>query len=195
LDYRRLTAQQVYDEVEAIAKDVQGRFGHLTSTQINWKARQDSWSIGQCLDHLIAINREYYPTFDRILRGEYGRSLLHRVPSLPAMYGRMMIQSLSPDSRRTFKAPSTAQPASSAIAADIVQRFVTHQRELVEKMRTLEAKDSSKTIITYPFARVIVYSLLDAFRLIVAHERRHLLQAQRVASAVGFPGAAEERRP
>jgi hypothetical protein len=36
--------------------------------------------------------------------------------------------------------------------------------------------------------RVIVYSLLDTIRLIVAHERRHLAQAQRVTTAPGFPG-------
>jgi hypothetical protein len=103
------------------------------------------------------------------------------------MFGRIMIQSLSPDSGRTFKAPRTAQPASSDVAPDIVGRFVTHQRELAERMKSLEPKNPSRTIITSPFARPIVYSLLDAFRLIVAHERRHLLQAQRVTTAVAFP--------
>jgi hypothetical protein len=54
-------------------------------------------------------------------------------------------------------------------------------------MRSLENKDPAETIITSPFASVVVYSLLDAFRLIVAHERRHFAQAQRVMETAGFP--------
>jgi hypothetical protein len=54
-------------------------------------------------------------------------------------------------------------------------------------MRSLEDKGPAGIIITSPFASVMVYILLDAFRLIVAHERRHFAQAQRVMEADGFP--------
>ena len=38
-------------------------------------------------------------------------------------------------------------------------------------MKSLEGGGPSEMIITSPFAGVVVYSLLDAFRIVVAHER------------------------
>ncbi|MGH9755315.1 MAG: DinB family protein [Blastocatellia bacterium] len=187
MDYQNLTLPQVYDEAEAIAGDAKALFGHLNSEQLNWKPAADSWSVAQCLDHLISINCEYYPVFDRILKGEHGRTLLQRLPFLPAFFGRLMIKILSPGSRRKFKAPGAGQPSSSSIDPQIVEGFITQQRETLAKMRSLEGSDPAGITITSPFASVVVYSLLDAFRIIVAHERRHFTQAGRVMETNGFP--------
>ena len=59
MDYQKLTLPQVYDEAEAITGDAKALFGHLTREQLNWKPAANSWSVAQCLDHLITINREY----------------------------------------------------------------------------------------------------------------------------------------
>jgi hypothetical protein len=187
MDYQKLTLPQVYDEAEAIAGDAKALFGHLNREQLNWKPAADSWSVAQCLDHLITINREYYPVFDRILKGEHRRTLLHRLPLLSAMFGRLMVKALSPNSSQKLKAPATARPSSSSIDQQIVEHFITQQRETLGRMRSLENRDPAETIITSPFASVVVYSLLDAFRIVVAHERRHFAQAQRVMDTDGFP--------
>lgn len=187
MDYQNLTLPQIYHEAEAIAGDAKTFFGHLNTQQLNWKPSADSWSVAQCLDHLISINREYYPVFERILKGEYRKTMLHRLPFLPAVFGRMMVKSLSPNSNQKFKAPGAAQPSSSSIDPQIVDRFIAHQRETLAKMRSLEGKDPAEIIITSPFAGVVIYSLLDAFRLVVAHERRHFAQAQRVMQTDQFP--------
>jgi len=187
MEYQNLTLTQIYDEAEVIAGDAKAHFGQLNSRQLNWKPAADSWSVAQCLDHLISINREYYPTFNGILNGEHRLALIHRLPFLPAMFGRMMVKALSPNAQRKFKAPGSAQPSSSSIDPQIVDRFITHQLQTLAKMRSLEDRDPARIIITSPFASAVVYSLLDAFRLIVAHERRHFAQAQRVMEADGFP--------
>jgi hypothetical protein len=41
--------------------------------------------------------------------------------------------------------------------------------------------------MTSPFMRVITYSVLDGWRLVVAHNHRHIQQAKRVVQAQGFP--------
>ena len=180
MDYLTLTLPQIYDEAEAIARDAQTLFGHLGAQQLNWKPAADSWSVGQCLDHLIAINRAYYPTFDQILKGRYPRTWRHRLPFLPGLFGRVMIKALSPVVRQKYKSPGPARPSASSIDPSIVARFITQQHETLARMKSLENHKPARTIITSPFSNVIVYSLLDTFRLIVAHERRHFAQAERV---------------
>jgi DinB family protein len=187
MDYQNLTLPQIYDETEAIAADAKTLFGHLNPEQLNWKPAADSWSVAQCLDHLITSNVGYDPVFDRILKGEYRKAFLHRIPFLPAFFGRTLIKATSPDSQRKYKAPDSAQPSSSAIDPQIVEHFVANHREMLAKMKSVENRDPAKIIVTSPFLSVVVYSMLDAFRLIVAHDRRHFAQAQRVTQAAGFP--------
>ena len=77
MEYQNLTLKQIYFEAEVIAGDAKAHFDHLNSRQLNWKPADDSWSFAQCLDHLISINGEYYPTFNRILNGgELSASLI-----------------------------------------------------------------------------------------------------------------------
>src|SRR5262245_19814757 len=187
MDYQNLTLPQIFDEAEAIAGDAKQLFGHLNAQQLNWKPGGDSWSVAQCLEHLISINREYFPIFTRITKGEYRRALLHRVPLLPTLFGRMMIKALSPNSHQRFKAPPAAQPGSSSVDPKIVDHFISNQREIMTMMDSLGKPDPAEIIITSPFVSIVVYSLLDTFRLIVAHERRHFAQAQRVMDTEGFP--------
>ena len=187
MDYQNLALPQIFNEAEAIAGDAKTLFGNLSPEQLNWMPAADSWSVAQCLDHLISANSVYDPIFDSISKGEYRKTLLHRMPFLPSLIGRIIINAVSPDSQRKLKAPVPAQPSSSSIDPQIVERFVMRQRETLARMKSLKDKNTAEIIITSPFLKVMVYSLLDAFRLIVAHERRHFAQAQRVMRADRFP--------
>ena len=69
----------------------------------------------------------------------------------------------------------------------MVRRFADQQRAIAAWMERLEAARAERTIMTSPFLRVITYSVLDACRLIVAHDRRHVEQARRVTSMPEFP--------
>lgn len=110
-----------------------------------------------------------------------------RVPLLPGMLGRVMIRSLTPEATRTFVAPPAAQPAQSDIAADVVDRFAAQQRDLARRLQGLDDRRAARATMTSPFARVVVYSVLDGWRIVAAHDRRHVEQARRVMQSPGFP--------
>ncbi|MBO0859871.1 MAG: DinB family protein [Chloracidobacterium sp.] len=130
-----------------IAADAKALFGHLNAGLLNWKPAAESWSVAQCLDHLISTNQAY----DRILKGEYRKTVLRRLPLLPAFMGRTLIKAMAPDAARKFKAPAASQPSSSSIDPQIVERFVAHQCAMLAKMRlVVEDRDPAGTIITSP---------------------------------------------
>jgi hypothetical protein len=54
-------------------------------------------------------------------------------------------------------------------------------------MKATEHLDLEKIVITSPVAGAVIYSLMDAYRLIVVHEQRHFQQAKRVTEETGFP--------
>ena len=176
------------DVASTVPAQVRAEFGALRADQLNWKPDLDKWSVGQCFDHLIVSNGEYFPIFDRVLQGQKTTNTIwESLPILPRLWGQMLIKSVSPDGARKQKAPKIFTPTTSAVDPGIITRFVDQQDRVVNYLNTITAVDADKIIITSPVARVITYSLLDACRVIVAHEQRHILQATRVTQLPGFP--------
>jgi hypothetical protein len=182
-----MTMPEILAEADAIAVDAEMLFGSLSHTQLNWKPGSEQWSVAQCLEHLINADRLMLGPLDEIIAGAKRSRLLERVPGLPGLWGKLMVKSLEPETARKLKAPGLAVPSASAIEPDIVTRFVAHQREAIERMRALETRGLASRVMTSPFLKIVVYSALDACRIIVVHERRHFAQAQRVMAAPGFP--------
>ncbi|HWQ35120.1 MAG TPA: DinB family protein [Blastocatellia bacterium] len=186
-DFTRLSLSEMLAETEAIAAEAQQSFGHLDAGQLNWKPGAEAWSVAQCLEHLLVANRAMLRPIDKALAGTWQRTFFERLPVLPGLFGRLLVKSQTPGSGRKFKAPPRASPSASEFDAQIVSRFVTQQGEIAERLKGLERHAAARIVMTSPFISFITYSLLDGCRLIIAHERRHLAQAQRVMETSGFP--------
>jgi hypothetical protein len=175
------------DEANAIAADAERGFARLTRDELNWKPGADKWSVAQCFEHLIKINSAYFPQWRRIEQGAYTPTWRDRVPLLARFFGSIVLRAVQPASRRKFKAAKHVEPSPSAIDADIIARFTAHQQEVIQHMKIAGSRDATAIMVTSPVAPIAFYSLLDAFRILVAHERRHMAQAERVVRAHGFP--------
>ena len=177
---------EIISEYERVGEDDRETFGGLSAEQINWKPRIGSWSVGQCLDHLIKSNEAFDAQFRAVSSGEKKPTFWEKYSPLTSFFGNFLLKSLKNDARK-FKAPSKAIIPPSEIAADIVERFVKHQAEVVEKIKTLENVDLQKTVVTSPFLKLMTYRLDTALEIGVEHEKRHFRQAERVMQTEGFP--------
>jgi len=189
VDYAALSLAEVRSGLEAVAGEVHATFGGLGSGQLNWRPDPGRWSVAQCFEHLLTADRLMFRAAEAALADGAARSVWQRLPIVPSLLGRMLIRSQAPGGTRRFTAPAQAQPASRDIDADIVQRFVEQQRGAVARLRTLDEQRAARVIMTSPFIKVVTYSVLDGWRLVLAHERRHFEQARGVARSPGFPKA------
>jgi hypothetical protein len=171
----------------AITDETLSDFGKLTAHQLNWKPSTDQWSVAQCFDHLVTANQTYFPLFDEVLSGEKKNTVWQGLPWLPAFWGKMVIKTVAPQTTRKRKAPTIFRPSSSNIDDDIIRRFVDQQNQIIRYMQGTEDLDLEKIKISSPVSRLIAYSLMDAYTIIITHEKRHVLQARRVTEMNGFP--------
>jgi hypothetical protein len=178
---------EVIAEAEQLRRRVTASFSTLSSEQINWKPSEGQWSIAQCLEHLILLNEPYFPKIERILAGEYRPSLWERMPLLPTYFSRVVLAAVEPGGKQRFKARPSFVPRSSPIDTGIVARFSAHQADLIRLMNASAKLPIDKIIITSVVSPFVTYSLWDAYRILVAHEQRHLEQAEGVKRAQGFP--------
>lgn len=174
-------------EAEEIAENVKAAFGGLKIEQLNWKPNAKSWSIGQCLDHLIVTNELEFPAIEDSLKESYKNPFWSKLPFLPKFFGNFLIYMVKPENKRKFKAPKSFQPSQSSIGESIVADFIAHQQKVVRLFEQSGNLDLQKTKIVSPVGDFITYSLFDSFLVLVLHEQRHLNQAVRVMRTEGFP--------
>lgn len=186
MDYLTAKLPALITAANDIAAEAKSTFGRLSPTQLNWKPSAERWSVAQCFDHLLTSNQGYLPLIDGVLAG-IKPTFWQRMPVLPGLAGKLLIKSLDPKSTRKIKAPAKFQPSHSDINPSVIDDFADQQARIVEKMKATEHLDLENIIITSPVSAAITYSLMDAYRIIVVHERRHFEQARRVTEEPSFP--------
>ena len=180
MDYARTSLAEISNGLREIAADTRRTFGSLSVDQLNWRLDESRWSVAQCLQHLITANDLMIQAADRALDGALPKTLWQHLPVVPRIVGPMLIRSQAPMAARRFVAPPQARPSSSDIGGDIVGRFVTQHEHAVQRLQSVDERQAARTVMVSPFVRFITYSVLDGWRLIYAHDLRHLQQARAV---------------
>ena len=188
MDYTALSLAEVTRALDDVTRDARDTFGRLDAAQLNWRPDSTAWSVAQCFEHLLTANRLMATAARDALSRPPG--LWQRVPGLPGFFGRVLVQSQSPQTTRKARTSAKATPSASAIAADVIERFVADHRQRSDWIRSLDPETAARTIMLSPFISIITYGVLDGCRLMAAHDRRHFEQARRVTESAGFPPAS-----
>lgn len=157
----------------------------LGPAQLNWKPAAGVWSVGQCLQHLYIANEVYVPAI--------ARALDDRPPSpvqdiTPGWFGRWFIRTYiepSPHGRRAG-APRKIAPAPHAdpFVLDLFLRSNDVARDLV---RRAGAYDVNRIRFVNPFVPLLRFGVGTGLEILSTHQRRHLLQAERIKHHPAFP--------
>jgi hypothetical protein len=172
-------------ELSANDQTAQSLAAGLTEEQLNWQPVPGSWSIGQCLQHLCRTNEAYLASISAALK-EKPDSPVEQIT--PGWFGRWFIRSFvepSPNSKRV-SAPPKIRPAARVDHA-VLDRFLSCNRSCRELIVRTRGKDINRIRFWNPFVRGIRFTVGTGLEIITGHERRHLLQAERVRDSVNFP--------
>ena len=154
----------------------------LTAQELNWKSHPGEWSIGQCIDHLLVSNTVYCPAILKALEGQpHGR--VDEV--VPGWFGRWFIENYIESSVRTkpHRAPKKITPVSQ-VDPSVLDRFLESNqgaRELVQRAATY---DVNRIRFRNPFVPLIHFTVGTGFEILSKHQRRHLLQAERMRAGL-----------
>ena len=183
-------------DLAQVAADARDAFGSSTPEQLNWKPGEKSWSVAQCIDHLITTHSLYFPLFERLAAGAERQTFWERYSPFSGFFGRFLIKGLDPKNLKKMKTTGKAQPSASEIGGDIIDRFCKHQEQIIDAINKLPGNlDATKQIITSPLLGAITYSLADALTFVPMHCRRHFDQAKRAMETNGFPATGERTTP
>lgn len=172
---------------EALAAEADRLVAPLTDEQFAWRPDPTVWSIGHCIDHLNATARTYLPALDEGIADAIRRGLYAEGPFTYNWIGRLFVWAAEPPPRFKAKAQAAFQPALSRPRAEIMAAFRAYQVQFVDRLRQANGLDLARARVSSPVARRLRVPLGSGFALTVAHERRHLWQAARIAARPEFP--------
>lgn len=79
-------------------------FGTLNAEQLNWKPNAESWSVGQCLEHLILNNDRMLNSVENHINGTHKSTFFERLVVAPGFFGNLILKALAPENEKKVKA-------------------------------------------------------------------------------------------
>jgi DinB superfamily len=147
---------RLIEEFDANDRRTVALAGGLSSTQLNWRPREDAWSVGQCLHHLLVANQVYLPPIEKALEGRRASP----VPEItPGWFGRWFIRTViepSPQSRRR-KAPGKIVPLR-RVEPSILDEFLRSNAAVRDLVRKASAYDVNHIRFRNPFVPLIHFT-------------------------------------
>ena len=182
--------QRVLDEIQQADRRADDLVASLTDQQFHWQPDGGrGWSVAQCLEHLAATNVLYGAAVRQGIESARQRGWTPYVPLKPGFFGRRFISSLEPPVRRRSRAPGTVRPQSQLSRSEILRRYHDAHARVMEMIGQAAAIDPNRATFANPFFRLVRVKVATGLRVIAAHDRRHLWQAEQVMRRQDFPGA------
>jgi hypothetical protein len=159
----------------------------LTTEQLNWQPEPGVWSIGQCLEHLCITNEAYLPAMSSSL---LGKPISAVQDITPGWFGRWFISTYIEPSRQTkhVRAPKKIVPGA-RVECSVLDRFLRSNQAARELIHHAREYDVNRIRFKNPLIPVLRFTVGTGLEIVSGHERRHLLQAERVRRCSGFPGS------
>lgn len=169
------------NQLDQLTEAVISNFGLLRHEDLHFKPDANSWSIAENLAHLIVVNRTYFPVIEQIRNNTYKVPFIGKIPFLPKLFGSVLIEYVKPEKEEAkVKTFPIWEPTNFKEEGSILELFEKHQQALRNLRIDNEDLIQRKQIIASPANNNIVYSLDDAFDVILLHEQRHFIQSKAV---------------
>jgi hypothetical protein len=145
-----------------------------------------SWSVAECLDHLARTTLWFLPAISKAtsIAPKLTTSRSFRTGTIATL----LIRNLEPPYRLRYKVlpqlvpqEKNFEPAWSA--------FEESQSRLSESVLSATGLAIDKVKVQCPVYARITYNVYGAFRMLTAHERRHLWQIEQILKALDRRGA------
>jgi hypothetical protein len=173
----------IAEELRSAGAGYRGLVNSMAPEDLNRRPSTGRWSVADCVAHVTRSNREYLtPMRDALARVDPSPKRTFRQTFL----GGWMVRKLEPPVRGKLRSPKLFLPPNAVQhdRASLLSDFEEVQRELLDLLETAAARDLSRVKMSSPVSRLLRMNLWDVFRILAAHERRHLWQARNVAKEV-----------
>jgi DinB family protein len=178
----------VLEEVETELSEATSRAWQLVRTTdgrlFTVRPTPRDWSAAECIAHLSLSTEEFLPVLQSAIDDAKQKGWTSKKRPAMDVIGRTLRWFLEPPIRKRVKAAGRFVPRSARAKSEAFGEFAALQSKLVDVVHNAEGLDVRKIKVSSPFDKRVKYNLYSAFKIIAAHQRRHLWQAEQAVSTV-----------
>ncbi|HET8824445.1 MAG TPA: DinB family protein [Terriglobales bacterium] len=181
------TRTQLRDDFNDLDQQYIAMYNRNSREQVLWRPFKGAWSIAECVEHVaLSISQYLKPIRAAIAKGAPPPAEQNYPFVAGGWFSNAFLKRIGPEVTSKFKAPGKLRPLSvdpERVFADLHRGHEEIQLLLAETAQL----DLTRIRFRNPFIPVLRFTVATGFLVIAAHGRRHLLQAERVTKADGFP--------
>lgn len=165
----------------------------LSPAQLAQRPQPDKWSIADCLTHLNITSKEYVTLLSAAIEGAPRNIPSSARPFKIGLMGKLFKWTLEPPPRFRTRTPAKFQPISLPPQDNALFMFLNLQEQLTAIVVRADGVAIDHIKVQSPFSRRMKYNVFAALNIVMAHERRHLWQAEQVRKELGIQRTHEMR--
>lgn len=158
----------------------------LDPAVLNWKEKEDKWSVIEVIGHLNKVFDIYLDNFREAIESAPQLNGNEEAPMQRTLLGRLSIYSNKPKERkRKFKMKTFSffQPAHDQEKTEAtIKEFLDNKEQFNELIRQARLKNLKGVKVPTALGNKVRFYIPECFEFILAHEERHMVQIDDVLS-------------
>jgi hypothetical protein len=175
--------ETLQQQTEQYVQKAISEWQNKSAAPFNSQPNPGSWSAAQCLEHLNIYGRYYLPAIENAIakenKAQSKRSNIFRSGWLGNYFTNLMKPGENGSLKKKMKAPSNARPQTELNTPAVIAEFIDQQEKLLQLLEKAKSIDLNKARVPISIAKFIRLKLGDVFMFLIAHNQRHILQAER----------------
>lgn len=177
-------------ESVAIEDDLNRLVAGLTEAQFHAPPPDGGWSIAHCIEHLVLTGQAYLANWELAIATAGIREAPRTARTKTySWWQRTVLRYAENASKLRLKAPARSVPYTRRSMERTIGLFVNMHAEMARRVAGVPELDAARISMPSPFVSWLRYPIGFSFDLVLAHERRHLVQIGRVRQEVLTVGA------
>ena len=186
-------------QTENILDTVVQQWQMLNPVIIKKQPAPGAWSAMQCLGHLNAYGKYYLPAIEKamnIARLNHIKAGQSFTPGwLGNYFTKLMLPGANGKPSKKMKAPKDYTIQNEGNSDAIIAEFIEQQEKLLLLLEQAKYTNLDKIRVPISIAKFVKLKLGDVFMFLIAHNIRHIKQAEKAIEATGVPVVIKRSSP
>lgn len=181
----KIKQKDLIEDLIERTKDVLNRaeqYNQITLEELNYKVNSERWSILECIEHLNLYGDFYLPEIEnKIVESKTKPTTDFKSGLLGNYFAKSMLPKEKLNKMKTFK---DKNPEGSDLNKSSLERFIVQQKQMLDLLDKARGVNLNKIKTSISIANWIKLKLGDTFRVVIYHNQRHIVQANKMLKLV-----------
>ncbi len=178
---------------ESLINELEAQTESILNKAIQWQMVADEafskqpgenqWSAKQCLKHLNSYGNYYLPAIEKAIHKDDSKSNNSFTPGWLGNYFTKLMQLKDGGVKKKMKSPNDHAYDNEGNAAEVIAEFIDQQEKILQLLHKARRVNLNKIKVPISIAPFIKLRLGDTFRFMIAHNTRHISQAEKALTS------------